>query len=68
MSKLKETFFEKNADIAIDQFVKYGIPASVTLAQMSLERARDKFLSTRRKQLFWHQGRFGVAGRLCYSS
>ena len=37
MSKLTETFFAKNADIAIDQFVKYGIPASVTLAQMSLE-------------------------------
>ena len=66
MSKLKETFFEKNADIAIDQFVKYGIPASVTLAQMSLESGQGTSSLAREGNNY-----FGIkvgSGRLCYSS
>lgn len=30
-------FFEQYAQVAIDQQIKYGIPASITLAQMALE-------------------------------
>lgn len=33
----QRAFFEKYAPIAIDQQIKFGIPASVTLAQMALE-------------------------------
>ena len=33
----KESFFEENAPLAIDQQIKYGIPASLTLAQMYWE-------------------------------
>jgi flagellum-specific peptidoglycan hydrolase FlgJ len=33
MSAVKEAFYEKYAQAAIDQQIKYGIPASVTLAQ-----------------------------------
>ena len=37
MSAVKEAFYEKYAQAAIDQQIKYGIPASVTLAQMAIE-------------------------------
>lgn len=33
----KQAFYEKYAPVAIEQQIKYGIPASVTLAQMGLE-------------------------------
>lgn len=33
----KKAFYEKYAQIAIEQQIKYGIPASVTLAQMGFE-------------------------------
>ncbi len=33
----KQAFFEKYAPIAIQQQIKYGIPASITLAQMAWE-------------------------------
>lgn len=39
MSATKEAFYEKYAQAAIDQQIKYGIPASVTLAQMAIESA-----------------------------
>lgn len=37
MSAVKEAFYEKYAQAAIDQQIKYGIPASITLQQMALE-------------------------------
>lgn len=37
MSAAKEAFYEKYAQAAIDQQIKYGIPASLTLAQMAIE-------------------------------
>lgn len=37
MSAEKEAFYEKYAQAAIDQQIKYGIPASVTLSQMAIE-------------------------------
>lgn len=37
MSAAKEAFYEKYAQAAIEQQIKYGIPASVTLAQMAIE-------------------------------
>ena len=36
MSAVKEDFYEKYAQLAIDQQIKYGIPASITLQQMAL--------------------------------
>lgn len=36
-SEEQKAFFDKYAPIAIDQQIKFGIPASVTLAQMALE-------------------------------
>lgn len=37
MSAAKEAFYEKYAQAAIEQQIKYGIPASITLAQMAIE-------------------------------
>lgn len=37
MSAEKEAFYEKYAQAAIEQQIKYGIPASITLAQMAIE-------------------------------
>lgn len=37
MSAAKEEFYEKYAQAAIEQQIKYGIPASLTLAQMAVE-------------------------------
>lgn len=39
MSATKEAFYERYAQAAINQQIKYGIPASVTLAQMAIESA-----------------------------
>jgi len=39
MSDYKEAFFERYASAAMEQQKRYGIPASVTLAQMALESA-----------------------------
>ena len=33
----KKAFYEKYAAVAIEQQIKYGIPASITLAQMGFE-------------------------------
>ncbi len=33
----KEAFFEQYKEFAIQQQIKYGIPASVTLAQAAIE-------------------------------
>ena len=38
----KAAFFEQYAPLAMEQQQKYGIPASVTLAQMYLESAGGK--------------------------
>ena len=37
MTKYKEDFYEANAPLAMEQQIRYGIPASVTLAQMYIE-------------------------------
>lgn len=37
MSAEKEAFYEKYAQAAIEQQIKYGIPASLTLSQMAIE-------------------------------
>lgn len=37
MTKAKQDFYNRYSNIAIDQFIKYGIPASVTLSQMYWE-------------------------------
>lgn len=37
MSENISSFYEKNAQAAIEQQIKYGIPASITLCQMGLE-------------------------------
>lgn len=42
MDPEKKAFFEEYKDAAIRQQVKYGIPASITLAQMYLESAGGK--------------------------
>lgn len=42
MNLEKQVFYEKYAPLAIEQQQKYGIPASVTLAQMYLESAGGK--------------------------
>ena len=46
-------FTRKYAQLAIDQHIKYGIPASVTLAQMAVESSWDKSgLAERANNLF----------------
>ena len=51
MSAVKEAFYEKYAQAAIDQQIKYGIPASVTLAQMAIESGMGtNTLSTKYKR------------------
>lgn len=37
MSAEKEAFYQKYAQAAIEQQIKYGIPASITLSQMAIE-------------------------------
>lgn len=53
MSAVKEAFYEKYAQAAIDQQIKYGIPASVTLAQMAIESGMGtNTLSTKYNNFF----------------
>lgn len=53
MSAVKEAFYEKYAQAAIDQQIKYGIPASVTLSQMAIESGMGtNTLSTKYNNFF----------------
>lgn len=53
MSAAKAAFYEKYAQAAIDQQIKYGIPASVTLAQMAIESGMGtNTLSTKYNNFF----------------
>ena len=47
----------KYAEYAMEQMRRYGIPASVTLAQGILESSNGQSrLAQNEKQPFWHQG------------
>lgn len=52
MSAEKEAFYEKYAQAAIDQQIKYGIPASVTLSQMAIKAAWEPIHSARSTTTF----------------
>ena len=52
MSK-EQSFFEKYAPLAMEQQQKYGIPASVTLAQAALESGWGESQLTREDKNFF---------------
>ena len=56
MSK-NQQYAMKYAEYAMEQMRRYGIPASVTLAQGILGKfQRAKPFGAEREQSFWHQG------------
>jgi len=54
-SSSREEFLEQYAELAKEQMLKYGIPASVTLAQAAVESADGKSLLTKN-----HNNFFGI--------